>query len=157
MSRGSVLKLLYHTWWHWTVLGLGGLVLCSAGLLYLACCAALGPSLPEAAALLPLGQHRPPPSWRYRWPVRRGRLHSTVWCTTQRRRPHGPAARVTCGHILPVGTGSLGAEEWLALAREQAQHADLLLAALHHVCENLTAKVPATLVWLEGMWPLHSC
>ena len=64
---------------------------------------------------------------------------------------------MTCGHILPVGTGSLGAEERLALARKQAQHSDLLLPALHHVCENLTAKVPATLVWLEGMWPLHSC
>lgn len=55
-----------------------------------------------------------------------------------------------------MGTGSLGAEERLALAREQAQHGDLLLPVLHHVCENLTAKVPATLVWLEGTWPLRS-
>lgn len=62
---------------------------------------------------------------------------------------------MTGGHILPVGIGSLSAEEWSTPERE---HGDLLLLpALHHVYESLMAKLLAMLASLDKLRPLSSC
>ncbi|XP_066126828.1 beta-1,3-galactosyltransferase 6 [Saccopteryx bilineata] len=146
------MKLPRRAWRHRTALGLGGLALCGAALLYLARCTAEGPRPPpgrgpgpplaepaRAAAFLAVLVASAPRSAERRSVVR------GTWLGAARRGGPGDVwARFA------VGTGGLGAEERRALEREQARHGDLLLLpALRDAYENLTAKVLAMLAWLD--------
>ncbi|NWS84227.1 B3GT6 galactosyltransferase, partial [Toxostoma redivivum] len=135
---------------HRTALGLGGLSLCAAVLLYLAKCTSEGlrplpapPALPhsqpgrgaraappaaaEGSALLAVVVMSGP-----KYSERRSIIRST-WMA---------AARQAAG---------LGAEELRSLELEQSRHRDLLLLPeLRDSYENLTAKVLATYVWLDA-------
>ncbi|XP_056364098.1 beta-1,3-galactosyltransferase 6 [Oenanthe melanoleuca] len=148
---------------HRTALGLGGLSLCAAVLLYLAKCTSEGlrplpapPALPhsqpgrgaraappaaaEGSALLAVVVMSGP-----KYSERRSIIRST-WMAAARQAPHG--------HVwsrFVVGTAGLGAEELRSLELEQSRHRDLLLLPeLRDSYENLTAKVLATYVWLDA-------
>ncbi|XP_032970117.1 beta-1,3-galactosyltransferase 6 [Rhinolophus ferrumequinum] len=146
------MKLPRRAWRHRTALGLGGLALCGAALLYLARCTADGhrplpgrgpgpppAGSPRATAFLAVLVASAPRAAERRSVVR------GTWLSAARRGGPGDVwARFA------VGTGGLGAEERRALEREQARHGDLLLLpALRDAYENLTAKVLAMLAWLD--------
>ncbi|NXU45392.1 B3GT6 galactosyltransferase, partial [Drymodes brunneopygia] len=131
---------------HRTALGLGGLSLCAAVLLYLAKCTSDGlpappalphsqpgrgaraappPAAPEGSALVAVVVMSGP-----KYSERRSIIRST-WMAAARRAPHGPELR--------------------SLELEQSRHRDLLLLPeLRDSYENLTAKVLATYVWLDA-------
>ncbi|XP_049733535.1 beta-1,3-galactosyltransferase 6 [Elephas maximus indicus] len=146
------MKLLRRAWRHRTALGLSGLALCGAALLYLARCAVEGPrsdrlpppvgaaarAAPTPALLAVLVASAP------RAAERRSIVRSTWLAASRRGGPGDVWARFA------VGTAGLGADELRALEREQVRHGDLLLLpTLRDSYENLTAKVLAMLTWLD--------
>ncbi|XP_007943590.1 beta-1,3-galactosyltransferase 6 [Orycteropus afer afer] len=146
------MKLLRRAWRHRTALGLGGLVLCGAALLYLARCTAEGPRLGRSPALAGPGPRAAPSPTLLavlvasapRAAERRSIVRSTWLSGARRGSPGDVWARFA------VGTAGLGVDELRALEREQARHGDLLLLpALRDSYENLTAKVLAMLTWLD--------
>ncbi|XP_006871764.1 PREDICTED: beta-1,3-galactosyltransferase 6 [Chrysochloris asiatica] len=145
------MKLLRRAWRHRTALGLGGLALCGATLLYLARCTDEGPrsgrpqpragpvARAASSALLAVLVASAP-----RAAERRSIVRSTWLSTPRRGGPSDVWARFA------VGTAGLGADELRALEREQVRHGDLLLLpTLHDSYENLTVKVLAMLTWLD--------
>ncbi|NXI84436.1 B3GT6 galactosyltransferase, partial [Rhipidura dahli] len=148
---------------HRTALGLGGLSLCAAVLLYLAKCTSEGLRPLPAAPALPHSQAErgalavPRASMEGsaflavvvlsgpKYSERRSIIRST-WMASLRREPQG--------HVwsrFVVGTAGLGPEELRNLELEQNRHRDLLLLPeLRDSYENLTAKVLATYVWLDS-------
>ncbi|NXU21289.1 B3GT6 galactosyltransferase, partial [Pardalotus punctatus] len=128
---------------HRTALGLGGLSLCSAVLLYLAKCTSEGPPEPpavrrgpEGSALLAVVVMSGPG-----YGERRSTIRST-WLAAARPGP--------VWSRFVVGTAGLGSAELRSLELEQSRHQDLLLLPeLRDSYENLTAKVLATYVWLD--------
>nr|XP_020011210.1 beta-1,3-galactosyltransferase 6 [Castor canadensis] len=138
------MKLLRRAWRRRAVLGLGGLALCGATLLYLARCVSDGATpaaavQPRATAFLAVLVVSAP-----RATERRSAVRSTWLAAGRRGGPGDVWARFV------VGTGGLGSEERRTLEREQVQHGDLLLLpTLRDAYENLTAKVLAMLSWLD--------
>ncbi|NXG25629.1 B3GT6 galactosyltransferase, partial [Grallaria varia] len=144
---------------HRAALGLGGLSLCAAVLLYLAKCTSEGlRPLPAPPAVLPHSQ-----AGRAAAPLREGSalvavvvmsgpkyserrsIIRSTWMAAGGRSQRG---RVWGRFV--VGTAGLGAEELRGLELEQSRHGDLLLLPeLRDSYENLTAKVLATYVWLD--------
>ncbi|XP_048205761.1 beta-1,3-galactosyltransferase 6 [Perognathus longimembris pacificus] len=142
------MKLLRRAWRRRAALGLVGLALGGAALLYLARCAsegarAAGPAAaaagPRASAFLAVLVASAPRAAERRRAVR------STWLGAGRR---GAPGDVWARFV--VGGAGLGAEERRALELEQARHGDLLLLpALRDAYENLTAKVLAMLCWLD--------
>ncbi|KAJ7403852.1 Beta-1,3-galactosyltransferase 6 [Willisornis vidua] len=138
---------------HRAALGLGGLGLCAAVLLYLAKCTSEGLPAPPAAlphahtaaprrdsALLAVVVMSGP-----KYSERRSIIRST-WMAPGGR-GHG---RFVWGRFV-LGTAGLGPEELRGLELEQSRHGDLLLLPeLRDSYDNLTAKVLATFVWLDA-------
>ncbi|NXU93918.1 B3GT6 galactosyltransferase, partial [Xiphorhynchus elegans] len=147
---------------HRAALGLGGLSLCAAVLLYLAKCTSEGlRPLPAPPAALPHSQ--PARGAAAAVPGREGSALVAVVVMSgpkySERRSIirstwlGAAGRAQRGRVwgrFVVGTAGLGAEELRGLELEQSRHGDLLLLPeLRDSYENLTAKVLATYVWLD--------
>lgn len=146
------MKLPRRAWRHRTTLGLVGLVLCGAALLYLARCTVEGPrpSPGRSPGALPVGPGRASAFLAVlvasapRAAERRSVVRGTWLAAARRGGPGDVWARFA------VGTAGLGAEERRSLEQEQARHADLLLLpTLRDAYENLTAKVLAMLCWLD--------
>ncbi|NXR36309.1 B3GT6 galactosyltransferase, partial [Zosterops hypoxanthus] len=141
-----------------SALGLGGLSLCAAVLLYLAKCTSEGPRPLPALPHIPLDRgdpHTASPAGSALLAVvvlsgpKSSERRSIIRSTWMAAAPQNPPGAVWSRFVL--GTAGLGSEELRNLELEQNRHRDLLLLPeLRDSYENLTAKLLATYSWLDA-------